>query len=420
MSKTRALHLAAVCLVPLAAVAATAAPLVQDPDWSRLLDNDLYRLSADVRTRMELADFEGLGPSEAYTTRARLGIRSKPRQGLSGFAQLESIWSYDNDGYWDVVTLPNRRRQTPIADPPETDLNQLFLAYENPEWFGLAAKVGRQRILLDDVRFIGNVGWRQNEQTYDAIRASTSFGLEGLTATYGYVRDVHRVFGNKGAAATRDFDSDSHLANVRYTEFGPVDVTAFAYLLDFKSDAPVFSSNSYGLRVTGEEDLAADWKLTYAGSYAFQEDAGRNPVNYEADYVAAEGRLAFAPAGAVRIGYELLGSDAGRARFVTPLATAHKFNGFADVFTNNGGVRGLQDLYAGLAPELPWKLRGELVYHHFWSDDEGTPLGDEVDVVLRRPINDHLTVLTKGAFFESKTRALADGWRYWLEFTFRY
>jgi hypothetical protein len=399
----------------------TATPDDPKPRWERALDNEYYEISLDVRTRMELANFESFSDgSQAFTTRLRSGIASKPFHGLSGYAELESSWSYDNSLYFDVVSRTNRNHQTPIADPRKTDLNQLFARYENPELFGLQSVVGRQRIVLDDSRFVGNVGWRQNEQTFDAWQGGTSFGFDGLKASYGYLRKVHRIFGNKGGSGTRDWDADSHIVNLSYAGFEPLAVVAFAYLLDFESDSPGNSSNSYGLRASGATPITEDWKLAYAASYAWQEDTGRNPVNYQADYVAADGSVGWTRLGSFGTGYELLGSDGGKARFVTPLATLHKFNGFADVFLNNGGVKGLQDLYAYLSPRLPWQLGAKLIYHHFWSDDGGTVLGEEYDFVIKRPINSHLSVLTKGALFESKTRALADGWRYWLEFTFAY
>jgi hypothetical protein len=333
---------------------------------------------------------------------------------------LESSWSYDNDGYFDVVTIPNRRMQTPIADPPDTALNQGYLKYENADLLGASAVVGRQRIIFDDARFVGNVGWRQNEQTYDAAMGSTSLGLEGLKASYAYVRDVHRIFGNQGPPANRDWDSDSHLVNVSFAGFAPLKVTAFAYLLDFRDDAPAASSNSYGVRAAGSTALGEKWKVSYAGSYAWQEDAGRNPVDYGTSYVFGDASVGFSPVGTLGGGYELLGSDHGSAVFLTPLATLHAFNGFADVFLNNGGPNGLQDAYAYVAPSLPWKLGGKFIYHRFWSDEGGTELGQEYDFVITRPITPWLSVLTKGAFFDSKVATLADGWRYWLEFTIKY
>ena len=81
----------------------------------------------------------------------------------------------------------------------------------------------------------------------------------------------------------------------------------------------------------------------------------------------------------------MLGSDDGDARFVTPLSTAHKFNGWADAFLDNGGTAGLQDVYVYLSPRLPCNLTGRIVYHHFWFDEGGMSASDEVDIWWRGP-----------------------------------
>jgi hypothetical protein len=48
-----------------------------------------------------------------------------------------------------------------IADPQTSELNQLWVSYTGiPD---TEIKGGRQRIIFDDSRFIGNVGWRQME-----------------------------------------------------------------------------------------------------------------------------------------------------------------------------------------------------------------------------------------------------------------
>lgn len=53
-----------------------------------------------------------------------------------------------------------------MADPECTEANQAYLQMKLGTFTGIA---GRQRVILDNARFIGNVGWRQNEQTYDAV-----------------------------------------------------------------------------------------------------------------------------------------------------------------------------------------------------------------------------------------------------------
>ncbi len=420
----RARCITGACLVVLIAglvppsAAAEEAQAEPRPMWLQALDNDYYKISLDIRARFGAADQDGLDDSQAWTVRTRAGIGSKPFYGFSGFAELENTFSLNDDQYFDVASAPNGR--TPIGDPENTELNRAWLQYQNDDWAGLKLKGGRQRIIFDDSRFIGNVGWRQNEQTYDSALAQTDFGVEGLKATYAYLWEIRRIFGDQGPPGTRDFDSDSHLINVKYGKLPRgASIAGFVYLLDF-DNSPGNSSNSYGFRLTGAEEVGGGAKLSYIFSYAYQTDGGNNPVSYGAHYVNAEAGLGFGQIGTLKVGYELLGSDDGKARFVTPLSTAHKFNGYADVFLNNGGPNGLQDLYVSLVPKLPWNLKGFITYHHFWSHENGTNLGDEVDFVLKRAFGKHIDVLTKGAYFFGASSGPADIWRYTLEVNFRY
>ncbi len=415
--RVRAALLSSVWTVFVATGSMAEAP-VRDPDlpW---LDNEFYKLSLDVRARIGFADIEGFSDSQAYTIRTRAGLGSKPYYGFSGFAELENTWSLDDESYFDGVS--SRTGKSLIADPGNTELNQAWLQFAKPEWLGARARGGRQRIVFDDARFVGNVAWRQNEQTFDAALGETTLGLEGLTAQYVYVWDVRRVFGNHGPTnLTRDWSSDSHLARVHYEGLERFDVTLFAYLLDFQGDFPTNSSNSYGLRATGTADLGDDHFLSYAVSYAYQTDAADNPVDYRAHYVWLGATLGSGRFGSVGAAWELLGSDDGKAVFVTPLATAHPFDGLADAFVNNGGPRGLQDLHFTAAPVLPWRLDGRIVFHEFWSDQGGDHLGWELDSVLARPINDYLVALAQFAWFDGTASGPADRWRLSLQLTFTY
>jgi hypothetical protein len=409
----------------LAAAVAADEKAARDPDlpW---LDNEFYKVNVEVRPRIELADQDNLDASQAYTIRSHVGLRAKPYYGFSALAELLNIWSLDDGSYHDGASTPNG--DTTIADPEQTKLNRAWLQFERPQWWGAKAKGGRQRILFDDQRFVGNIGWRQGEQSFDAALGETSLGVDDLTIQYAYLWDIRRIFGDQGprSVGARDWDSDSHLVRVHYTGFGSSDgssslkLSAFAYLLDFQGDAPANSSNSYGFRLAGQRDLGDDWTLKYVGSYAFQTDANDNPADYDAHYVWVSGDVGPKELGTLGVGYELLGSDGGDARFVTPLATAHKFNGFADVFLNNGGVRGLQDLNFTLAPKLPWKLSGKLIYHEFWSDHRNKHRGREIDGVLSRPINPYMTALTKFAYFDGSSSGPDDIYRVWFQLTFAY
>lgn len=374
----------------------------------------------DLRARYEHADADGFAASNAETLRTRLGYGTQPWEGLSAYVEMENISAADHDSFYDGLP-PNTRDRTPVADPSDTELNQAYLMIDRPDIGQTKVIGGRQRIVLDDHRFIGNVGWRQNEQTYDSAWAQSGFGLTGLTAGYGYIWDVNRIFGDQGPTATQDYESNSHLARVAYDVAPWFQPVAFAYLLDLRQ-APAESSNTYGLRAMGTAPLGEDWSLSYQASYAYQTDGGTsggdNPVDYTAHYALGDLSIGYRPIAAVGAGYELLGSDHGRARFATPLATLHKFNGWADVFLNNGGVNGLQDAYAYVSPTLPWKLTGQVIYHQFWSDEHGYDMGHEIDAVLSRKFGAYVTVLAKAAVYEDGGRfSPRETTKYWLETT---
>lgn len=389
----------------------TVAPASEvDGFWDALKGGDPH---IDLRARMELADFEGKKSSEAFTLRTRVGYTTGEFHGVSVHADLENISAADDSSYFDAVSTGNSGKSV-IADPEDTELNQAYLKVRRDS-YGIELITGRQRIILDDARFVGNVGWRQNEQTYDSVLFKTSLGVPKLEVSYGYLWKINRIFGNQGGAGTQDFDSSSHLINISYSGIKYLKPTIFVYALDFEDDSPGNSSTTFGFRLADQLELTDDFTVVYQGSYAHQVDAQKNTANYGANYVLVDAKLGYKGWGWLGIGFEMLGSDNGDGRFVTPLATAHKFNGWADAFLDNGGADGLQDLYFYLAPKLPWELEGKLVYHRFEADHGGLDLGYEIDAVLSRRFMGHLTILAKVAHYDGGDSARADRTRFWLQ-----
>jgi hypothetical protein len=376
----------------------------------------------NLRTRAEIADAEGLSEAQAYTARLRVGYGTAAYHGFSAYADMEHIGAVSERKYWDK-NGPNTFGETAIADPEDTQLNQAYLKFQSDD-LGLTVIGGRQRIILDDSRFVGNVGWRQNEQTYDAVTLKGSFGVKDLELFYSYIFDVKRIFGDQGTnVKTRDFDSESHLINASYSGLPFGKVTAFAYILDFNKSAFAKgnSSNTYGVRLAGKQKFSDDLSLGYQGSYAYQVDGGGNPADYKAHYLLADVNLGFKPAGQFGIGYELQSSDHGMGSFTTPLATLHKFNGFADVFLTSNSTGGLEDSYVYYAAPQFFGIKAKIAYHRFDSDVGGTTkLGEEVDVVVSRGFWDkRMTLLGKIAYFDG-ANGMPDISRYWLETTFAF
>ena len=84
-----------------------------------------------------------------------------------------------------------------VADPEAYEINRFQLT--NTSLPGTTLTLGRQRIVLDDQRFVGAVGWRQNEQTFDALRM-VNRSVANLVLDATYLNRVNRVFGDGFAA----------------------------------------------------------------------------------------------------------------------------------------------------------------------------------------------------------------------------
>jgi len=375
----------------------------------------------NLRVRAEIADIAGSDTSVAITERIRLGYGSKAYNGWSFYVEMEDIRTLDDDRYRVTATGGGNPKKTNIADPEDTELNQGYLKYD---WKDAATQiiVGRQRIILDDARFVGNVGWRQNEQTYDAATVVSKLN-EDTTLVYSFLWDINRIF---GPDADNDFNSESHAINLSYDGLSIGKVTAFAYLLDVDGFEPIAapltsalaSSDTFGIRLAGKEGLNSDLSLAYVFSYAHQVDAGDNPTDYGADYYLAECKLVHR-AGFFGAGYEVLGSDnKGTVAFATPLATGHKFNGWADSFLTTP-VKGLTDAYLMAGTKLPGGIDGKIIYHWFWTEEGGGDLGDEIDVVLKKSLNKQFTAVAKYARFNGVSTT-TDKDKFWLQFEYKF
>ncbi len=362
------------------------------------------KLLLNVRGRYEYADQDGLEASNAPTIRTRLGYETAPLYGFRGLAELEDVTILGSEDNFNQAGLSGAGR-TVIADPETTEINRAWLGFEQ---FDTLFKFGRQRIILDNARFIGNVGWRQNEQTYDAASARSTV-LPETTLFYGYVHNVNRVLGDDHPAG--DFDSDSHLLNLSYSGLEAATVTAYGYSLDLE-DSPAASTHTVGLRAKGSSVVQEPFKVHYLGEYAWQTDAADNPNDYKTDYYhfnlgGTYERLSLTG------GYERLNSDRNRG-FSTPLATLHKFNGWADAFLTTPAA-GLVDVYGKLGIRLPYSIPLSFVWHDFTSDNGDRDFGNELDIVASREFGAHWKALTKYAHYNGGSDGPADRDRFWVQ-----
>ena len=353
----------------------------------------------DIRARYEFGDTDGLDQSHAFTFRERLGLKTKAWNGFSAFVEGEFSQAAIDDFNANAgpEADPYDPANTVISDPETNELNQGFIQYEG---FETVAKAGRQRIIYDNAAFIGNVGWRQNEQTYDAISFSNK-SIDGLTFNYAYLNQVNRIFGSDadspigykpGFTNVEDIGTSSHLFNASYAGIEGLTLGTYAYVMNFE-DVSAWDNNTFGLSVKGKVS-----DITLYGELAWQDKAGTLGED-EALYAHATATKAFGPQ-ALTLGVEHL--DAG---FKTPLATVHAFNGFADVTDAariSGAHNGLTDLYLSHTMPIFCGIKWMNVLHALGDNAISTGYGWEYDSVLTKKFDDNFTAIAKVAFFESE------------------
>ena len=109
----------------------------------------------------------------------------------------------------------------------------------------------------------------------------------------------------------------------------------------------------------------------------------------------------------------MLGSDDGEVGFATPLATVHKFNGWADTFINTP-ANGLVDTYISVGTKVgPGKLAA--IYHDFAADNGSDDYGSELDVVYGMKFGKAYTAGIKYADYSSDGYAV-DTQKLWVWF----
>lgn len=410
-----------------------------------LLTSSIYEASADntlvdaltkgkvdlyARLRYEFVDDDQttalIKDADAVTLRTALGYNTALFHGLGLYLQFEDVRAINED-YNDGGTNGEVQFAT-VVDPEGAELQQANIRYEGVT--NTIFRLGRQDIEHRQAplhRYVGNILWRQNWQTFDAFRATHNAlvdqwtGLPQLKLDYTYAWNVNRIFGENNKIADRDdMRMNSHFMRAEYEGFMPlVKLEGYGYLLDFDEsvNAPTqrLTTNTFGVRAEGSKALGKKWSVLYTGEFAKQRDASDNPIDIDANYYLGELGATyqvghkFLSAITVKGSYEVLEGDgliAGTNRaFQTPLGTNHAFQGWADRFLVTP-ADGIRDFFVTVRAGLYGGATAMFMYHNLSSDNDDYDYGVEYDAVLEKPFAKNWLVGAKYAAYDADQNPL--------------
>ena len=401
-------HVLIAALVVFGAVLAAGAAFAEDEPASFTDSLKNGKPSVSLRYRFESVSDDGAAKdAEASTLRTTLSYRTEKYKKFSLFVEAENVATVGDDNYRNVGagSLSNGMiDRAVVADPALTELNQAYVRWDNgkTKW-----TLGRQEILYGDLRYVGSVGWRQNHQSFDAFNLMST-AVEKWTFTYSFVDSIHRIFGDSQ-------DIAAHLLNAK-VDVGKVGaLTLYGYLLDY-DDVAALSSSTFGAELAGKKKLEGAWTLLYELELAQQSDAGDNPNDLDVGYQnlvlgGTRGNLT------LKVGLEVLeGSPQGAFR--TPLATLHKFNGWADKFLATPRT-GLEDLYLHVGGKCAKGIGWAAIYHDFSATEGSASYGEELDLLATYKNSRGQTFGLKGALYDAESHAAdTDKWMLWTAYSF--
>ncbi len=301
---------------------------------------------------------EELKEANAVTLRSLVGWQTAPYKNFSFAMQFINVSKFTdnfNDGTNSFringATNQNSKIEyAKIVDPDFTDINQAYI-----DWTGIKntrVRLGRQAVNLDNVRFIGDIAFRQIMQVFDGV-SMLNKSLPETEIFVGHFEEVTQI-----TSVQRGGDLD--IANVRYrispTEF----LVGYGYLSNMSdlgygnawfgagtlnnSGRPNLtadqSNKTFGVRLDGTHPFNPNFRAHYTAEYAKQSDYSGGDSRIDAHYYKLGGGLGWDNFNA-RIDQELLSSNDNLYAFQTPYGTNHLFQGWVDKFlaTPRSGIK---------------------------------------------------------------------------------
>lgn len=353
-------------------------------------------LTYGARVRGEVVE-QNHQQAEAITLKGRLTLEQPLPKNVDLLVQIDHVEAFLDDHHSDGVL---NNGEPVIADPQTTELNQFVFSYQHNDW---TLNMGRFGLKLANERFVGGVEFRQNDQTFDGLKLDYGFSTQSQWS-YVYLDNVNRIFGDDADSMLSPMDSqfnatngvrptamlgdhrvDAHLLFVDYREWDYWQWHAFMLSLSNHDHRP-FSNRTVGVRAMGRKkltgvELFGEFDIAVQRQQAVDDNpsiARRPSLTYRSVNIGMIiKRIEFS------LQQEVLGAE-DQVSFITPLATLHKFNGWADQFLGTP-ADGLIDQVIQVA----WRPRPfiiDLRWHQYKTENSRVDIGEELnlDLVYRR------------------------------------
>lgn len=348
------------------------------------------KATLQVRPRLEYVDDDAAAtadPAKAFIVRTVLGYKTAPISGITAYVEAEDIRAL-NDEYHVPVVQPNPDFAT-VVDPESTAINQAWLA-------GYGFKLGKQKLVYNNARFIGDVAFRQDDQTFTAISYEKAKLLSWLDLQASYSTKVAMINGQSG-------DIRMPVVNLKARTPVGATVTLFWAGIEGKEDAGL-SPATAGLVANTGSDKSREYRVVRVdgkhGKFLYDFSRGRQLAYAD----ASETLVPDADYSDVQIGYDFgpvlvrLQQETLEKGFQTPIATLHAFNGWADRFlaTPATGLVDTNIKFSGKAAGLGLAL----AVHHFEADEGGKVFGKEINASVSKTFTPNWSGMIKVAHFD--------------------
>ena len=378
-------------------------------------------IKSETRIRYESVDIsDNTKKASSFTDRLKLGVGSNRLFGskfLSAYLELTDV--HVRSGKHNN-TSNGETEYAEIIDPEQSRLTQSYIGIKPMD--GLLITSGRQALNFDNQRFIGDIGWRHMQQTYNSYLLSANNNNIGLDLAY--ITKVNTIFADKKETedsithGNAQENNRSIIVRAIYKASDDIKAVGYAHFSD---------TVTYGYFAAGKtklsNNLTINFRIEHATQFNDNKSAGNDNKSADNDNKSADndnksadntyeasvsyynlevgmnlyGYLA-------NINYERLNSKSGKNEaFSTSLASKHRHNGWADKFLTTP-EDGLVDLNLMLGYKSKKFGEFKMIYHDFNNEKNHADYGDEIDISYVRAIpglND-LTGTLKYAKYTSK------------------